>query len=73
MIQPKTNSYIKVSVGPSRQKKDITVKNIFLCVAACLLILGLFAVVGQIATYGLERVLTYKPTKAYTLDLFKGN
>lgn len=57
--------------GP--QKKDITIKDIFLCIAACLLIFGIFAVVGQIATYGLERVLTYKPTKAYTLDLFKGN
>lgn len=69
------NSYIKVSVGPSRQKKeeDLGFKDIFLGIAACLLIFGIFAVVGQIATYGLERVLTYKPTKAYTLDFFKGN
>lgn len=77
MIQPKTNSYIKVSVGPSRQKKDeeqgICFKDIFFCIAFALLSFGLVAVAGQIMTYGLERVLTYTPSKAYTLDLFKGN
>ena len=76
MTQPKTNSYIKVSVGPSRQKKeekeDICFKDIFFCVAACLLIFGLLAVAGQIMSYGLERVLSYTPSKAYTIDLFKG-
>lgn len=70
------NSYIKVSVGPSRQKKDneedLTFKNIFLCLAAALLIFGLLAVVGRITVYGFERVLTYTPSKAYTIDLFKG-
>lgn len=77
MTQPKTNSYIKVSVGPSRQKKeekeDICFKDILLCVAFALLSFGLVAIAGQIMTYGLERVLTYTPSKAYTLDLFKGN
>ena len=71
------NNYIKVSVGPSRQKKDegqeAGFKDILLCLAACLLIFGLLAVAGQIMTYGLERVLSYTPSKAYTLDLFKGN
>ncbi len=77
MTQPKTNSYIKVSVGPSRQKKDeeqeVSFKDIICCVAFALLSFGLIAVAGQIMTYGLERVLTYTPSKAYTLDLFKGN
>lgn len=77
MTQPKTNSYITVSVGPSRQKKeekeDITFKCILFHIAACLLIFGLFAVVGQVAVSGFEKVLRYTPSKAYTLDLFKGN
>lgn len=76
MTQPKTNGYIKVSVGPSRQKKDeeqgICFKDIFFCIAFALLSFGLVAVAGQIMTSGLERVLTYTPSKAYTLDLFKG-
>jgi hypothetical protein len=66
-----------VSVGPSRQKKeekeDICFKDIFFCIAFALLSFGLVAVAGQIMNYGLERVLTYTPSKAYTLDIFKGN
>ena len=77
MTQPKTNGYIKVSVGPSRQKKDegqdIRFKDILLCLAFALLSFGLIAVAGQIGTYGLERILAYTPSKAYTIDLFKGN
>ena len=70
----KTNGYIKVTMGPSRQKKeeDLTLKNIFLCIVACLLIFGLFAVVGHVAVCGFEKVLRYTPTKAYTIDLFTG-
>ena len=75
MTRQKMNSYIKVSVGPSRQKKDeeqgICFKDIFFCIAFALLSFGLVAVAGQIMTYGLERVLTYTPSKAYTLDLSK--
>ena len=71
----KQNSYINVTVGPSLQKKeadDLGFRHILLCIVICLAVFGVFALIGKAATYGLEQMMSYTPSKAYTLDLFKG-